>query len=100
MGVGRTARCTDSDSWAAHAVGCEQTVGSTDCGGRICQVCLQKYCRDQTLVYVHFHSTVFDTYFAILFLTCFIFSLVCFVCFLQQSKYVGRYLLHVTFTVF
>ena len=44
----------------------------------------------------HLHSTVFNTYFAILFLTCFIFSLVCFVCFLQPSKYVGKYLLAFT----
>lgn len=97
MGMGGAAWCTDSDSWAAYAVGCEQTVGSTYCGGRICQVCLQKYCRDPTLAYVHFHATVFDKYFAILFLTCFIFLLYVFSLYaFQLLKYVGKYLLAFT----
>lgn len=64
MGVGWAAWCTDSDPWTAHAVGCEQTMGSTYCGGRICQVCLKKYCTNPTIVICskHFHSRVFYTF--------------------------------------
>lgn len=102
MGVGWAAWCTDSDSWSAHAVGCEQTVGSTYCGGRICQVCLKKYCRNPTIVTCtkYFHPENFDTFFENLYsIMFFFFSLVRA---FQQSKKIylvinaGRFLLDLT----